>query len=92
MYEEFLKFWVEWQVFVVFVMYDFEEVVVLVDKVYVLIVGFVMVKFVYMIDLLCLCVVFEICYEQGFIDYCKMIWEDLCQEVEISYCCVSEVV
>ncbi len=43
------------------------------------------VKSVYTIDLPRPRVVSEIRYEQGFIDYCKTIWEDLRQEVETSY-------
>lgn len=62
-------------------MYDFEEVIVFVDCVFVLIVCFVMFKCVYEIDLLCLCVMLEVCYDVCFIEIFKDIWYDLCEEV-----------
>jgi len=90
MHEELLKLWAERKASVVFVTHDLEEAVALADKVYVLTAGPATVKSVYPIDLPRPRVVAEIRYDEQFIAYCKMIWEDLRQEVEASYRRASE--
>jgi NitT/TauT family transport system ATP-binding protein len=85
MHEELLRLWSEAKASVVFVTHDLEEAIALADKVYVLTAGPATVKSVYSIDLPRPRVVADIRYEQRFIEYSRMIWADLKEEVETSY-------
>jgi len=85
MHEELLRLWTEVRSSVVFVTHDLEEAVALADKVYVLTSGPATVKSVYTIDLARPRVVAEVRYDPRFIEYSRMIWEDLKDEVERSY-------
>jgi len=85
MHEELLRLWTEVRSSVVFVTHDLEEAVALADKVYVLTSGPATVKSVYTIDLARPRVVAEVRYDPRFIEYSRMIWEDLKDEVQRSY-------
>lgn len=85
MHEELLRLWAERKASVIFVTHDLEEAVALADKVYVLTAGPATVKSVYPINLPRPRVVADIRYEPRFIEYCRTIWEDLRDEVEMSY-------
>jgi NitT/TauT family transport system ATP-binding protein len=85
MHEELLRLWSDAKASVVFVTHDLEEAIALADKVYVLTAGPATVKAVYAIDLPRPRVVADIRYEPRFIDYSRMIWADLKEEVETSY-------
>ena len=84
MHEELLKLWAEARASVVFVTHDLEEAVALADKVYVLTAGPATVKSVYPVDLPRPRVVSEIRYEKEFIAMCRVIWDDLRDEVRQS--------
>jgi NitT/TauT family transport system ATP-binding protein len=85
MHEELLSLWSAAKASVVFVTHDLEEAIALADKVYVLTAGPATVKSVYPIELPRPRVVADIRYDQRFIDYSRMIWNDLKEEVEMSY-------
>ena len=85
MHEALLQLWSDAQASVVFVTHDLEEAIALADKVYVLTAGPATVKSVYEIDLPRPRVVAEIRYEKRFIDYSRLLWNDLKEEVEKQY-------
>jgi NitT/TauT family transport system ATP-binding protein len=70
---------------VVFVTHDLEEAIALADRVYVLTAPPATVKSVYDINLPRPRVTAEIRYEPEFIDISRRIWEDLRDEVGVSY-------
>lgn len=84
MHDELLKLWSEAKASVIFVTHDLEEAVALADKVYVLTAGPATVKAVHAIDIPRPRVVSEIRYDKGFIQKCRLIWDDLKQEVQKS--------
>jgi NitT/TauT family transport system ATP-binding protein len=79
-----LKLWDESKSSVVFVTHDLDEAIALADKIYVLTAGPATVKSVYTVDLPRPRIVEEIRYEPRFIEYSKMIWNDLREEVQTS--------
>jgi NitT/TauT family transport system ATP-binding protein len=81
MQDELLSLWSGTGASVVFVTHDLEEAVALADKVVVLTASPATVKTVHRIDLPRPRVMSEIRYEQGFIDVCRRIWDDLRDEV-----------
>lgn len=83
MQDELLKLWSGTGASVVFVTHDLEEAVALADKVYVLTAGPATVKSVYSIDLPRPRVMSEIRYDGAFVDMCRVIWNDLREEVQI---------
>ena len=85
MHEALLQLWTDAKASVVFVTHDLEEAIALADKVYVLTAGPATVKSVYDIDLPRPRVVAEIRYEKRFIDYSRLLWNDLKEEVEKQY-------
>ncbi len=85
MQDELLQLWSAGSASVVFVTHDLEEAIALADKVVVLTAGPATVKAVYDIDLPRPRVTSEIRYEPRFIELSKMIWNDLRDEVMISY-------
>jgi NitT/TauT family transport system ATP-binding protein len=84
MHDVLLKLWDESKASVVFVTHDLDEAIALADKIYVLTAGPATVKSVYTVDLPRPRIVEEIRYDQKFIDYSKMIWNDLREEVQTS--------
>ena len=85
MQDELLSLWSEAEASVVFVTHDLEEAIALADKVYVLTAGPATVKAVYAIDLPRPRVTAEIRYEPAFVDYARVIWNDLREEVQKSH-------
>ena len=84
MHDELLKLWSEAKASVIFVTHDLEEAVALADRVYVLTAGPATVKAVHAIDIPRPRVVSEIRYDKDFIQKCRIIWDDLKQEVQKS--------
>ena len=85
MQDELLGLWSEARASVIFVTHDLEEAIALADKVYVLTSGPATVKAVYTIDLPRPRVTAEIRYEPAFVDYARVIWNDLREEVQKSH-------
>ena len=85
MQDELLSIWSSSNASVVFVTHDLEEAIALADRVYVLTAGPATVKAVYDIVLPRPRITSEIRYEPEFIDISRRIWEDLREEVQISY-------
>ncbi|MFG1276198.1 ABC transporter ATP-binding protein [Xanthobacter autotrophicus] len=83
MQDELLDLWSGSGASVVFVTHDLEEAVALADKVYVLTAGPATVKSVYHIDLPRPRVMEEIRYDTAFVEKCRIIWNDLREEVQI---------
>ena len=69
----------------IFVTHDLEEAIAMADKVYVLTAGPATVKSVYTIDLPRPRVTAEIRYEPAFVEYARLIWNDLREEVQKSH-------
>ena len=84
MHDELLTLWSQAKASVIFVTHDLEEAVALADKVYVLTAGPATVKAVHTIDIPRPRVVSEIRYDKDFIQMCRIIWDDLKQEVQKS--------
>jgi NitT/TauT family transport system ATP-binding protein len=84
MHDVLLKLWAESKACVVFVTHDLDEAIALADKIYVLTAGPATVKSVYQIDLPRPRIVEDIRYDPKFIDYSRMIWDDLREEVQTS--------
>src|SRR3989441_3918510 len=85
MEDELLNLWSSLQASVVFVTHDLEEAISLADKVCVLTAGPATVKGIYTIDLPRPRKVEEIRFEPRFVQLYQQIWEDLRDEVLISY-------
>jgi NitT/TauT family transport system ATP-binding protein len=85
MQDELLSIWSRSNASVVFVTHDLEEAIALADRVYVLTAGPATVKAVYDIDLPRPRVTSEIRYQPEFIEISRRIWEDLREEVQVSY-------
>ncbi len=85
MQDELLGLWSEARASVIFVTHDLEEAVAMADKVYVLTSGPATVKSVYTIDLPRPRVTAEIRYEPAFVEYARLIWNDLREEVQKSH-------
>jgi len=85
MQDELLKLWSDGRASVVFVTHDLDEAIALADRVFVLTAGPATVKAVYDIDLPRPRVTAEIRYHPRFVELSKTIWEDLRDEVLISY-------
>jgi NitT/TauT family transport system ATP-binding protein len=85
MQDELLQLWSAGQASVVFVTHDLEEAIALADRVYVLTAGPATVKAIYDIDLPRPRVTSEIRYEPHFMELSRVIWNDLRDEVLISY-------
>jgi NitT/TauT family transport system ATP-binding protein len=85
MQDELLRLWSAASASVVFVTHDLEEAVALADRVFVLTAGPATVKAVYDIDLPRPRVTAEIRYQSRFIEISRVIWNDLRDEVLISY-------
>src|SRR5437660_5718496 len=85
MEDELLQMWSSLSASVVFVTHDLEEAISLADRVYVLTAGPATVKATYTIDLPRPRKVAEIRFEPRFLQLYHQIWEDLRDEVVISY-------
>jgi len=85
MQDELLQLWSAASASVVFVTHDLEEAIALADRVFVLTAGPATVKAVYDIDLPRPRVTAEIRYQPRFIEISQVIWNDLRDEVLISY-------
>jgi NitT/TauT family transport system ATP-binding protein len=85
MQDELLQLWSAAKASVVFVTHDLDEAIALADKVFVLTAGPATVKSVYTIDLPRPRVTSEIRYDKRFVEISQMIWQDLREEVLISY-------
>lgn len=85
MENELLTLWSETSAAVVFVTHDLEEAIALADRVFVLTAGPASVKSDYAIDLPRPRDVSEIRFEPEFIHYYEAIWNDLREEVLVSY-------
>lgn len=85
MEDELLQLWSSTSASVVFVTHDLEEAISLADRVYVLTAGPATVKGIYTIDLPRPRNVAEIRFEPRFVHLYQEIWEDLRNEVLISY-------
>jgi NitT/TauT family transport system ATP-binding protein len=85
MQDELLRLWSAASASVVFVTHDLEEAIALADRVFVLTAGPATVKAVYDIDLPRPRVTAEIRYQSRFIEISRVIWNDLRDEVLISY-------
>ena len=85
MQDELLRLWEQSNSSVVFVTHDLEEAIALADRVYVLTAGPATVKSVYDIELPRPRITSEIRYDPRFIEISKKIWNDLRDEVQISY-------
>jgi NitT/TauT family transport system ATP-binding protein len=85
MQDELLQLWSTASASVVFVTHDLEEAIALADRVFVLTAGPATVKAVYDIDLPRPRVTAEIRYQPRFMEISKVIWNDLRDEVLISY-------
>src|ERR1700733_13952647 len=84
MHNVLLNLWDESKASVVFVTHDLAEAIALAAKIYVLTAGPAPGKSVYPVDLPRPRIVEDIRYDQKFIDYSKMIWNDLREEVQTS--------
>jgi len=80
-----LKLWSSASASVVFVTHDLEEAIALADRVFVLTAGPATVKSVYEIDLPRPRVTTDIRYDAKFTEISKLIWNDLRDEVTLSY-------
>jgi sulfonate transport system ATP-binding protein len=85
MQDELLQHWSTASASVVFVTHDLEEAIALADRVFVLTAGPATVKAVYDIDLPRPRLTAEIRYQPRFIEMSRVIWNDLRDEVLISY-------
>ncbi len=85
MQDELLEIWSASNASVIFVTHDLDEAIGLADRVYVLTAGPATVKTVYDIALPRPRVISEIRYEPAFIEISHNIWNDLKEEVQISY-------
>jgi NitT/TauT family transport system ATP-binding protein len=85
MEDELLNLWTSLKASVVFVTHDLEEAISLADKVCVLTAGPATVKGIYAIDLPRPRKVEEIRFDPRFVELYQQIWEDLREEVIISY-------
>jgi NitT/TauT family transport system ATP-binding protein len=85
MQDELLGLWSDAKASVIFVTHDLEEAIAMADKVYVLTSGPATVKSVYTIDLPRPRVTAEIRYDPAFVDYARLIWNDLREEVQRSH-------
>ncbi len=85
MQDELLQHWSTASASVVFVTHDLEEAIALADRVFVLTAGPATVKAVYGIDLPRPRLTAEIRYQPRFIEISRVIWNDLRDEVLISY-------
>jgi len=85
MQDELLQLWSGAKASVVFVTHDLDEAIALADKVVVLTAGPATVKSVYAIDLPRPRVTSEIRYDPHFVEISQRIWQDLREEVLISY-------
>ena len=85
MEDELLQMWASLKASVVFVTHDLEEAIALADRVCVLTAGPGTVKGIYSIDLPRPRKVEEIRFEPRFVELYQRIWEDLREEVMISY-------
>src|SRR5262249_55512284 len=85
MQDELLRLWSEGQASVVFVTHDLDEAIALADRVFVLTAGPATVKAVYDIDLPRPRVTSEIRYHPRFVELSRTIWQDLRDEVLVSY-------
>ena len=85
MQDELLQHWSAASASVVFVTHDLEEAIALADRVFVLTAGPATVKAVYDIDLPRPRLTAEIRYQPRFIEISRVIWNDLRDEVLISY-------
>jgi len=85
MEDELLQMWASLNASVVFVTHDLEEAIALADRVCVLTAGPGTVKGIYTIDLPRPRKVEEIRFEPRFVELYQRIWEDLREEVMISY-------
>ena len=85
MQDELLQHWSTASASVVFVTHDLEEAIALADRVFVLTAGPATVKAVYDIDLPRPRLTAEIRYQRRFIEISQVIWNDLRDEVLISY-------
>jgi len=85
MQDELLRLWEASRASVVFVTHDLEEAIALADRVYVLTAGPATVKAVYDIDLPRPRITSEIRFDAHFIEISKRIWNDLRDEVQLSY-------
>ena len=85
MQDELLQHWSAASSSVVFVTHDLEEAIALADRVFVLTAGPATVKAVYDIDLPRPRLTAEIRYQPRFIEISRVIWNDLRDEVLISY-------
>jgi len=85
MQDELLQLWSAAKASVVFVTHDLDEAIALADKVFVLTAGPATVKSVYTIDLPRPRVTSEIRYDPHFVEISQRIWQDLREEVLISY-------
>ncbi len=85
MEDELLQMWASLKASVVFVTHDLEEAIALADRVCVLTAGPGTVKGIYTIDLPRPRKVEEIRFEPRFVELYQRIWEDLREEVMISY-------
>jgi len=85
MQDELLGIWSSSNASVVFVTHDLEEAIALADRVYVLTAGPATVKAIYDISLPRPRVTSEVRYQPEFIEISRRIWEDLRDEVQVSY-------
>jgi len=85
MQDELLQHWSAASASVVFVTHDLEEAIALADRVFVLTAGPATVKAVYEIDLPRPRLTAEIRYQPRFIEISQVIWNDLRDEVLVSY-------
>jgi NitT/TauT family transport system ATP-binding protein len=85
MEDELLDLWSSTSASVVFVTHDLEEAIALSDRVCVMTAGPGTVKGIYTIDLPRPRHVAEIRFDPGFVELYRVIWEDLRDEVQLSY-------
>lgn len=85
MQDELLAIWSKSNASVVFVTHDLEEAIALADRVYVLTAAPATVKSVYDVALPRPRITSEIRYQPEFIEISRRIWEDLRDEVQVSY-------
>src|SRR5947208_10545811 len=85
MQDELLQLWSTAKASVVFVTHDLEEAIALADRVVVMTAGPATVKSSYLIDLPRPRVTSEIRFEDRFVELSRLIWNDLREEVAVSY-------
>ncbi len=85
MQDELLQLWSATGASVVFVTHDLDEAIALADRVFVLTAGPATVKSFYEIELPRPRVTSEVRFDPRFIEYSKLLWQDLREEVLISY-------